>query len=91
MVQAREQQAGLSLWTPVAIAQSLFWFFCLPELCKPWWENAWIDVSPLKAEVALNSLGLPFFVLYALCSLPIYYAGLVCSSPTFPSVPAQAS
>jgi sterol desaturase/sphingolipid hydroxylase (fatty acid hydroxylase superfamily) len=67
------RQKEFTVWTLVAVAQDLFWFFGLPYLCRPWWEAFWTSLSPLTAEVLLNMLTIPLFLLYATAMLPVYY------------------
>ena len=59
--------------TAVAVIQALLWFFALPALMKPFWTQFWSGLSPLAGQVLMNSMGLLYFISYAIVITPIYY------------------
>lgn len=63
---------ALNGWTLVAALQSAFWFFALPPLMKPYWEDNWSGMSPLAAQLILNQLNVVYFVAFCLIMFPIY-------------------
>ena len=54
------------------MAQALLWFFALPPLVKPYWEEAWSHLSPLGAQVFLNEFAFFYFFFFGTIMLPIY-------------------
>jgi sterol desaturase/sphingolipid hydroxylase (fatty acid hydroxylase superfamily) len=61
------------VWKCVAAAQTAFWFFALPPLCKPYWARVWaLSPWPLASQIFLNQIALVYLVFYALVMLPIY-------------------
>lgn len=65
-------------WQVAAIAQSLFWFFAIPHLLRPYWGLFWAQVlesyGTTGREVLLNLMGAPLYIIYPLLVLPIYRA-----------------
>ena len=61
-------------WTALAAAQSALWFFALPPLCKPHWEQMWaLSPGPLHSQIILNLFGVIYLFAYSLVMLPIYW------------------
>ena len=71
------QQNEISIYTILAMAQSFFWLFIFPDLCKPLWPETFGRIqSHFIQEVILNHCTTAVFILYTLCTLPIYYLQL---------------
>lgn len=66
------QSPRVTTWTPLVLAQVYIWLFVLPTLCKPYWETFWTSLTPLQADLVLNSVGMVFFPLFCLAMLPVY-------------------
>lgn len=64
------------LYGAIAAVQSLTWFFLLPELLKPHWEQIWSPFSPMAAQLLINQWNLVIFITYSLVMFPIYYANV---------------
>lgn len=61
-----EEAARHPVSTAVAIAQCAMWFFILPLLAKPYWTEFWSGLPPLAGQVLMNSMGLIYFLSYAI-------------------------
>jgi len=68
------KQNEFSIWTVLAIVQSILWLFVLPDLCRPWWSTFWAQVpSDMLKEVILNQATTMTFISYGIFILPIYH------------------
>ena len=71
---APHQQKTLSIYTILAVTQSIFWLCMLPYLCRQIWPLVFGKIqSPIMKELVLNQTPLILFCCYGLCILPIYY------------------
>ncbi len=68
------RQKEISIYSVLAIAQSLIWLFVLPRVCQPLWPVVFgkIPSQHLK-EVLVNQTTTIIFIIYGILIIPVYY------------------
>lgn len=67
------RQKEFSIYSVLAVAQSVIWMFILPDLCQPLWKMFENISSQHFKEVLLNQTTTLVFLTYGAFVIPVYY------------------